>query len=134
VCMLLTALVRAPRLPAQPWALTDAISYVALHANETSLLGPPTRAIRKRSRLAEQVARDATRHLVATGRLVPAGSGWYAGYEVPAPVRDSAARLFDSLPADDQRVLEDAAQRLVAMTTIWSKKSRADGSARSVTS
>ena len=90
-------------------------------------------AIRQRPRMADQLARDATRRLVAIGRLVPAGSGWHAGYEVSAEVNHSAAQLFDSLPADDQRVLDDATQRLVAMVTIWSKNPCADSSARSAT-
>lgn len=133
VVLLLTTLARVPRLPAHSWALSDAMSYVATHADGAGPLGRASKGIEQPPGMIEQLTRQATRHLVASGALRTSGRGWHAGYEVPDQTKHIAAELFDSLPPDDRRVLGAAAQRLVAMATIWSKNSRADLSSRSGT-
>jgi hypothetical protein len=132
LCLLLAALADVPRLPAQPWAMSDALSYVQRRASDSGQLRSAVRAIGQ-SPFVEHTAREATRRLVATGKIIQAGSGWHAGYEVDPSAADFATHFFDSLPPQDQRVVRAAAQRLVAMTTIWSKNSLAEGSARSAT-
>jgi hypothetical protein len=133
VCLLLAALAQVPRVPAQPWAMADAMSYVARHANEAGPLGPPMKIIRQRSRMTDQLVREAIQELVAAGSFVVCGAGWHAGYEVTESAKESAKQLFDTLSAEDQRVLTAAVQRLVAMATIWSKNVCVAGSARLVT-
>jgi hypothetical protein len=133
LCLLLTARAPVQRVPAQPWALSDALSHVARNVDKAGPLGQPTRIVRQRSSNADEIVRRATRHLVAMGSLVPRGTGWHAGYEVPPEARDSAIRLFQALSPADQDALDTGVQRLVAMVTIWSKNPRADEPPRSVT-
>jgi hypothetical protein len=134
LCLLITAAAQVERLPAQPWAMADAVSYVARHASGSGSLSWLAKIITKRPGAADKLAREAIRQLVVTGNLVPVGQGWHAGYEATSRAQESAAHLLDSLLARDRYTIEAASQRLVAMATIWSKNAVASRSPRSATS
>lgn len=63
--------------------------------------------------------------LTVEGHLRPQGTGWNAALSVESTWVESHQRLFELLSPQDQRVIDDASQRLVAMTTILSKKEAA---------
>jgi hypothetical protein len=131
---LIAAVAQVERLPAQPWAMADAMSYVARHAPGSGSLSWLAKIINKRPGAVDKLAREAVQQLVIAGDLVPVGHGWHAGYEVSGRAHESAMHVLESLPAHDQDVIEAAGQRLVAMATIWSKKAVASRLPRSATS
>lgn len=119
---LVAAVAQVERLPAQPWAMADAMSYVARHAPGGGSLSWFAKITNKRPGAADKLTRDAVRQLVTAGDLLPVGHGWHAGYEITGRAHESAMHVLESLPSHDQDVIEAAGQRLVAMATIWSKK------------
>lgn len=108
------------RVPAQPWALADALIHVACHARESALLTDEVR--QARGQRADRLAQRAVTRLATAGVLSPAGVGWDAGYDV-VHQDDHVRRQLEVLPGEDREVVAQAAQRLVAACTIWSKKS-----------
>ncbi len=132
-CWLVAANADVPRLPGQPWALTDAVVHLARRVDDAGPLGPATRPLRQCPRQADQLTQTAVWALVAAGRMSQAGSGWYAGHELSRKERNDAACLLRSLPLVEQRAVAAAAHRLVATTTIWSKKPVAERPVRTAT-
>lgn len=108
------------RVPALPWALGDALLHVARRAPADGSLARA--ALPRTTAAAEAAAHHAMRRLVELGAVSPAGSGWYAGFEPVADRRHQLDQLRGCLSGADRRVMREAAQRLVAMATIWSKK------------
>ena len=129
-CWLISATADVPRVPGHPWALADAVMDLSRRVHDGGPLGSATRPFRQQPWKADQLTQDAVWRLVAAGRMIQAGSGWHAGHEVPRAEREDAGRVLGSLPRAEQRAVIVAAQRLVAMATIWSKNPVADGPAR----
>jgi hypothetical protein len=134
LCLLIAVEARVERLPAQPWAMADAVSYAARHAEGSGSLSWLARVVTKRPGTVDNLTREAVQRLVISGELMPAGHGWHAGYEVTSQAQESARRQLAALPVRDQRVIEAASHRLVAMATIWSKNAVASRVPRSATS
>jgi hypothetical protein len=132
-CWLLAASASVPRVPAHPWALADAVAHLAERVDDTGPLGAATRQFRQQPWKADQLTRAAVWRLVAVGRMKQTGSGWHAGHEIPSAEREVARQLLTSLPRAEQRAVASAAQRLVAMVTIWSKNPIADEPGASAT-
>lgn len=74
------------------------------------------------------------RDLAISGALHVEGTGWEAGYLPTSQWLERGFIALTSLGGPEREAVKIAAQRLVASLTIWSKKSRADLSDRSVTS
>lgn len=125
---MLVARAELRRLPAQTWPLEGAIETLAgvaapgsrLQRAALSWLVPrPTPAGRVTGMAAW------TREAVESELLEPEGSGWAAGYRVNRPWLDQAKRMTAVLGAADLAALDRAAQGLVAMATMLSKKAAA---------
>jgi hypothetical protein len=107
------------RVPAMPWALGDAVSWLGAAAPPTGALA--SARLPKTGPAADPQVAAAVRRLASSGRLVRRGAGWSAGY-VSTGDPLALTSVFDPAEA---AVVEQAVQRLNAMATIWSKKSAA---------
>lgn len=130
---LLVALAEVPRVPALPWALADAVAHLAKAAPRGAFAGVAAE-LPAHPAGAEPRVGCALLALGSSGRLVPRGRGWEAGWEPAVGGRQRARALAAGLDAADRAAVLAAAQRLTAMTTIWSKNSRAAVESRASTS
>jgi hypothetical protein len=122
---LLCAAAGLDRLPAQHWPLDAAMQYLERDIAENSAVWRTlARWPRVRTdpsfRYGELPA--LMRKLACLGLLTPEGTGWEAAFRLkPSWAAENRALLF-RLTADERQSLRRAGQRLVAMTTMASKR------------
>ena len=121
-------------IPARGWALEPALELLELRAQRDSLL---SRSIRSwvdqwAGRTFRFVGVDAVlRELAVSGKLLPVGVGWNAGYTLDEAWSNDHGTLLGFLSTEERRTLKQAGQRLTATLTTWSKNGSAP--ARSAT-
>jgi|SRR6185312_605276 hypothetical protein len=121
---LLLAESKLPRIPAEPWPLEGAVEALAgnprggrLAQAATKWLAPEPSANGRVQGVARW-ARDAS----TAGLLSPEGEGWAAGYRPVGDWVERTGAIREQLGEDELGALIDAAQRLVAMASMLSKK------------
>jgi hypothetical protein len=131
---LLVAASGAARLPARSWALAIALDVIESAAPTNSTLSrAASRVPRSSAAVASPRALDLTvLGLAREGHLVPTGTGWDAGFDPSQAWVARHGALAGALTPGDQAVLRQAAQRLKAALSTWSKKSVASGPVGSV--
>jgi hypothetical protein len=115
-------------LPAATWPLEGALEMLRGRADESGVLCAaleqlPQRPLGPEERVAG--VGQLVRELVATGRLMPEGTGWDARFRLSRAWLESHRELYVLLSADDRAALDRAGQQLVAMTTMLSKNAAA---------
>jgi hypothetical protein len=125
------------RVPARPWPLHIALDVVEVEAPPAGRLWralecwPASVTSRGRYRIGmEQMLRQLARE----GALSVEGLGWDAGYRPTLGWLQQGTIALASLTRAEHAAVRNAAQKLVASLTTWSKKSRTDLSERSLTS
>lgn len=116
------------RLPAQAWPLEAAIELLVENAPKRSDLQKAAREWSMdeptpNGRIAG--LRPWLRQGVETRLLTPEGIGWDAAYLVDEAWIEGCGRLAKALSDPEREALMSAAQRMVAMATMVSKKSAA---------
>jgi hypothetical protein len=113
------------RIPADGWPLEGAIEELASDLAMVPALAPAVRALlTSRIRADRRVTslRSVLREAAATGAIKPQGKGAGASYRAQSDWLQRHRDLLQYLDADERAALAHSAQRLVALTTIWSKK------------
>jgi hypothetical protein len=113
------------RVPVDGWPLEGAIEKLASELAVIPALAPAIRALlTSRTRADRRVVslRSVLREAAATGAIKPEGKGAGASYRAQSAWLQRHRDLLQHLPSDERAVLTHSAQRLVALTTIWSKK------------
>lgn len=113
------------RIPVDGWPLEGAIEELAGELAVIPRLAPAIRALlTSRTRADRRVVslRSVLREAAAAGAIKPEGKGAGASYRAQSAWLQRHRDLLQHLPADERAVLTQSAQRLVALTTIWSKK------------
>lgn len=100
--------------------------------------GRAHRALRRLSTerlgVTESDADDVFFDLTLNGWLIPRGTNADASWEVDASRRGEIDSLWAALTESEQRAVEKAAQRTIAVSVAWSKKVRTGGESRASTS
>jgi hypothetical protein len=97
---------------------------------------PPGNAARSLGRLAGRAKADSVFQLLlldlaASGWLIPSGVHEHSVWAVDASRRSEIDDLWTSITEDEQRAVQRAAQRVVAVSVAWSKKLRTGMESRS---
>jgi hypothetical protein len=112
-------------IPAATWPLEGALEVLSSELRDDSLLRealgqlPPER-LGPDQRVAG--VRQLLRSLTMRGQLTPEGSGWDARFTIDASWLRAHTNLYGLLQTSDRAAVDKAAQRLVAMATMLSKK------------
>ena len=115
-------------LPAKPWPLEVAIETLAERAPQGSPMAGAARGwLRDRPSPSGRVRGVGTwmREAAETGLLRPEGRGWEAAYRPRQDWLRQAAQLRGTISTNEAAALNEAAQRLAAMSTMLWKNAAA---------
>jgi hypothetical protein len=119
---LLCAEARVERLPAQLWPLQIALEHIAVTHEDSAVKRACARWPRASGGSAAHFqVKKIMRELARGGFFSPEGRGWDAGYAPDSRWLRKHAMMWASLSGIDRLVLRQAAQRLRATLTTWSK-------------
>lgn len=113
------------RMPVDGWPVEAAIEALAQDVEVLPVLGPAVRELLSPIPRADRRVvgiRGVLREAAAAGDLVPEGQGGAASYRATEAWLSRHSELIGHLSQGEQEALDEAAQRLVAMATIWSKR------------
>lgn len=118
LCWLVAAAAAVP-VPAQLWALSDAMVFLARSARADDVLADFARPFSAGPPSADARVRESVHTLVTCGSLRPVGVDLLARYEVNPNREPASAGL--GLTASDQTLIDAAGQRFAESVTILSK-------------
>lgn len=127
LCLLLVRATPVDRVPALPWALGDALSFIARNAVPGSDLSVEAAPFTGTPARVDHAVAAVVRALALDGQLEAIGVGGAAGYR-PIPGAELTHGGCSSWSGRDRATFEQAVQRLDANCTIWSKAFAVSGS------